>query len=96
MNLNTIIDRNPAILFSQLDEEYLALDAEAGFCYSLNLVSGQIWHLLEQPTTVSALCTQLQRQYMVDEATCQQDVRELLFQLADAGLVTMHVPPVDL
>ena len=92
MNLNTVIDRNPAILFSQLDEEYLALDAEAGFCYSLNLVSGHIWHLLEQPTTVRALCTQLQRQYMVDDATCQQDVSDVLLQLADAGLVTIHVP----
>ncbi len=92
MNLNTMIDRNPAVQFSRLDEEYLALDAEGGFCYSLNLVSGQIWHLLAQPTTVGALCTQLQRQYTVDDATCRQDVRDLLVQLADAGLVTIHAP----
>jgi hypothetical protein len=33
----TLIQRNPAIVFSQLDEEYLALDAEAGFCYRTHL-----------------------------------------------------------
>jgi hypothetical protein len=92
MHSKTIIKRNPAIHFSRLDEEYLALDAEAGFCYSLNLVSGHIWHLLEQPTAVETLCTQLQREYTVNEATCRRDVSEVLTKLASAGLVTINAP----
>ena len=89
MNEASIIQRNAAILFSQLDNEYLALDAEAGFCYSLNLVSGRIWSLIEKPTTLGALCAQLRCEYTVDEATCQQEVTALLFKLASAGLVTV-------
>lgn len=92
MNHTTIIQRNPAILFSKLDDEYLALDAAAGFCYSLNLVSGRIWSLIEQPTTFAGLCTQLRGEYAVDEATCQRDVGEVLTKMASAGLVATHAP----
>lgn len=94
MNKSTLIQRNPAILFSKLDDEYLALDAEAGFCYSLNLVGGQIWDLIEQPTTFDKLCTQLQQEYVVDETTCRHDVEEVLIGLAKAGLVTIDAAPV--
>jgi hypothetical protein len=90
----TLIQRNPAIVFSQLDEEYLALDAEAGFCYSLNPVSGRIWRLIEQPTTFIGLCAQLQQEYTVDETTCRRDVDEVLTGLAKAGLVTLNDAPI--
>lgn len=90
MNQTTLIQRNPAIIFSKLDEEYLALDAEAGFCYSLNLVSGRIWSLLEQPITFDKLCTQLRQEYVVDEATCRHDVDEVMTGLAQAGLVMIN------
>jgi hypothetical protein len=90
MNNETIIQRNAAILFTKLDDEYLALDAEAGFCYSLNLVSGHIWNMLEQPTALGSLCTQLRHDYRVDQETCQRDVADLLTKLAQAGLVTLR------
>jgi hypothetical protein len=90
----TLIQRNPAIRFSKLDDEYLALDAEAGFCYSLNPVSERIWGLIERPTTFGGLCAQLQREYTVDETTCQRDVDEVLTGLAEAGLVTLHDAPI--
>ncbi len=90
MNYETMLQRNSAILFSKLDDEYLALDAEAGFCYSLNPVSGHIWNLLEEPTTLGALCTQLRHAYTVDETTCRREVTEVLTKLASAGLVTIN------
>jgi hypothetical protein len=93
LNHTTLIQRNPAILFSHLDNEYLALDAEAGFCYSLNLVSGRIWVLIEQPMTFGALCSQLQQEYTVDETTCRRDVDEVLAQLAQTGLVKIYDAP---
>lgn len=94
MKQTTIIQRNSAILFSKLDDEYLALDAEAGFCYSLNTVSGRIWKLIEQPTTFGGLCAQLQQEYTVDEVTCRRDVDEVLTGLAEAGLVSIDAASI--
>jgi len=91
MNDETLLQRNATVLFSQLDDEYLALDADAGFCYSLNPVGGRIWHLLEQPMPFGTLCAQLQREYQVDAATCRRDVSEMLKKLRSAGLVTANV-----
>lgn len=92
MHDETIIQHNPTVLFSKLDNEYLALDAEAGFCYSLNLVSGRIWQLIAEPTTLGALCAQLCHEFTVDAATCQRDLKAVLTKLASAGLVTIHAP----
>lgn len=91
MNDETLLQRNSTILFSQLDDEYLALDAEAGFCYSLNPVGGRIWSLLEQPTPFGTLCAQLRHEYTVDAATCRRDVTEVVKKLRSAGLVTVDV-----
>lgn len=91
MNDETLLQRNFTIHFAQLDDEYLALDADAGFCYSLNSVGGRIWRLLEEPTPFGALCAHLQREYTVDAATCRREVSELLKLLRHAGLVTVDV-----
>jgi hypothetical protein len=73
--------------FTLLDDDWLALDAEAAYCYSLNEAAMAIWRLIEQPTSVAALCTALRQQFAVDAQTCQNDVLEILNELAEAGLV---------
>ncbi len=85
----TLVRRAKELLFSQLDNEMLAVDAQAGYCYSLNETAGKIWGLLEQPTTLHDLCIQLRRAYSVDEATCLSDTVEILSKLHDAGLVEL-------
>ena len=83
----TIVQRGKDIPFSQLDDEMLAIDAQAGFCYSLNESAGRVWDLIATPMSLEAICAQLQREYAVDEQTCRREVTTLLQGLCDAGLV---------
>lgn len=87
IELTTIIRRGKDIPFSQLDDELLALDAQAGYCYSLNETAGRVWDLIAAPTSLEAICAQLRREYAVDELTCRRQVTALLQGLCDAGLV---------
>ena len=90
MNATTIVQRSKDILFSQLDDELLAVDAESGFVYSFNESAGRVWELIESPTPIGAVCAQLRKDYAVDEATCERDVIALLQGLYDAGLVQVN------
>jgi hypothetical protein len=83
----TIVRRGKDIPFSQLDDELLAIDAQAGYCYSLNETAGRVWDLLATPISLDAICAQLRREYAVDEQTCRREVTTLLQGLCDAGLV---------
>ena len=91
--LSTVVQRVPHVLFSRLDDEWLAIDSESGYCYNLNEVAGRVWEQIAQPTELAAVCQKLYPQYTVDEATCQRDVLELCQQLVEYGLVTVVAPP---
>jgi hypothetical protein len=84
----SVVQRTRPVDFTPLDDDWLALDAEAAYCYSLNEVAMRIWRLIEQPISVSAICTELLRHYAVDAATCQADVLAVLNELVRAGLAS--------
>ena len=84
---STVISRNLDVPFSQLDDELLAIDAQAGYLYSLNETAGRVWDLIAEPTSFEKICQQLLSEYAVDESTCQQEVVKLLQGLIDAGLI---------
>ena len=100
INAASIVKRGKDVPFSQLDDELLAIDAQAGYCYSLNETAGRVWELIVTPMPVSAVCVQLRREFAVDEATCLRETLSLLQALCAAGLVqvvdktTSRVSPV--
>jgi hypothetical protein len=84
---DSIVQRARDIAFSQLDDELLAIDAQAEFCYSLNEPAGRVWELIAKPRSVGSICAQLCREYKVDEPTCLTEVSAVLQALLSAGLV---------
>jgi Coenzyme PQQ synthesis protein D (PqqD) len=86
----TIVQQAKDLLFSQLDDELLAIDAQAGYCYSLNESAGRVWDLIATPMSLDAVCAQLRQEYEVDEQTCLREVTTLLRGLCDAGLVQLN------
>jgi len=87
IEMQTIVKRGKEILFSQLDDALLAIDADDGYCYGLNETAGRVWEIIATPQPVAAVCTQLCNEYTVDETTCLREVIALLQHLIAAGLV---------
>jgi hypothetical protein len=84
---DTLVSRKVDVLFAAVDDDTLAIDEQAGYFYAMNETSSRVWELIAKPIAVSAICTQLGREFTVDEATCQREVLELLKGLHEAGLI---------
>lgn len=94
IDYNSTVKRATDLPFSKLGNEFLAIDAQAGYCYSLNETSERVWNLIAKPALVSAVCARLRKEYTVDEATCRNSVVKLLQRLCEAGLVQVVNAPV--
>ena len=90
LHVSSLVSRTVDLAFNKLDDEMLALDAQAGYCYAMNDSAGRIWELIQNPITVGDLCTQLGQYYSVDEKTCLPDVLDVLQSLREAGLLQVN------
>lgn len=84
-----IVARRGGLSEAELDGELLGLSVERGICYGFNGTATRVWKLIAQPTRLSALRDALLRDYDVDAETCERDLRELLRELEQDGLVSI-------
>lgn len=84
----TIISRT-SVPFSRFQDEAMAIDQRAGFCYSMNLPAARIWELIPGPTPVNDVCASLCREFAVDRQTCLEDVLQFLDTMQEAGLIQL-------
>jgi len=81
----------PSVIETNLETELVLLDPETREMFSLNPVGRAIWRALPE-RTVAALASEVTRTFDVGYDQALQDVREVLGELLDAGLI---VPAVD-
>lgn len=84
------VSRRDGLLEAEVDGELIGLHIDNGTCYGFNLTATRVWALIEQPTTVGALCEQLTRDYDVPPDRCRSEVSALLKELETDGLVTLE------
>jgi hypothetical protein len=77
------------LMEAEVDGEMVGLHIESGTCYGFNGTAYRIWQLVEQPVRLSQLCAALSAEYAVDPGACETDVRLLLEDLGQSGLVTL-------
>lgn len=85
------------VVFRELEGEAVILDLESGTYFGLDAVGTQIWRGLDRRDSIEAIVTALVETYDVDRDTADGDVRRLMTQLVDRGLLLnpgAHVPPV--
>lgn len=92
----SVITRKSDIVFTSLDDELLAIDSQAGYCYSMNDIAGEVWEMLSEPTTLKALVSRLCDEFEVDGETCRREIGTLLDNFLEAGLIEVdsEQPPV--
>lgn len=81
------VSRSRDLVFSVVDEDWMAIDPKAGYGYSLNKMGHQIWEMIEKPTTINDICCRLRQDFDVEESVCHRQVMSLIRQLDKAGLI---------
>lgn len=87
MSLSTRVVRNEAIIFTELDDTVVMMDAEEGRYYELDPVAASVWALLERDKSVAEVCEALEKQYDVAPETCREDVLAFVEELDRLGVV---------
>ena len=75
------------VMSSSFDDEEVLLDLKKGVYYSLNAVGKEIWQLINKGRNFDTIVDTIQGRYRVDQSMVSKDVRRLLDDLIDQGLV---------
>ena len=66
------------------------LDPVSGHYFGLEGVGVRAWELMAERSTLALLADRITAEYDVDHATCEQDLRRLLEELVERGLVVIE------
>ena len=89
----SVVSRNDAIVFTDLDDTIVMMDVDEGQYYELDQVGAYIWTLLETSRTAADLCDALDAKFDVDPDTCRRDTLEFLQTASSMRIV--HVEPAQ-
>ena len=84
-----VITRSDGLLVAEIGDELVGLHEEAGSCYGLNNTAAWAWKALEQPMRLSELHSGLVNEFLVENSTCDQELRRILREFETEGLVTI-------
>lgn len=82
-----VYERATHLLEADLGDELIALDAEGGYCFGFNPVAKNVWRQLAIPKSFDDIKEALLAEYDVDSLQCQTELRNLLDNLVEKGLV---------
>lgn len=82
-----MIARNKGILWTELDGQVALLDVDGGRYYEVNKLGSVIWHLLEEPRSISDIVNHIVSCFHVDKVRCETDVNDFLGKLSKVGLI---------
>lgn len=84
------IERARELIAASVDDELFGLETEHGHFYGFNPSATRIWELIEQPTTLSALCATLVAEFAVEPEECRTGTLSVLRELETDGMVTLR------
>jgi hypothetical protein len=82
-----MLQRNPSILWRELDGEAVLLSPSAGSSYNLNQVGTFIWKMLNGEYTSQDIATAICQVYEVEYEQAFQDVENILLELRSHDLL---------
>jgi hypothetical protein len=87
ITLQTLIQRNPEMVTSNIDGEIVMMSIENGEYYGLDEIGSRIWELLENPISADQLISCLLTEFEVEEVTCKTDTLDFLNDMFEKKLV---------
>ena len=90
ITLDSRIKAGPRQVSCQIDGEAALLHLDQGVYYGLNKVGARVWQLVQEGSTLTDLRAAICREYEIDEAQCERDLRELIEGLLEAELVVVE------
>ena len=78
------------VVSCSLEDEAALLDLKSGSYFSLNDTGAFVWSILATPQSFESIRNSLSENYDVAPEVVEDDLRSLVFELRDQGLVTFE------
>ena len=88
-----MLQRNPSILWRELDGEAVLLSPSAGSSYNLNQVGTFIWKMLDGKHTSENVAAAICQVFEVEYEQAFQDVENILVEMRDNNLLNESLTP---
>lgn len=75
------------VISSEVDGEVVLIGITTGLYYGLDVVASEIWRRLQQPKTLTVLCSELTEACEGDPETIASETKTFVETLVDRGLV---------
>lgn len=85
--MSEVYRRAVELMEADLGEELVALDPERGNCFGFNEIAADVWRRLVQPASFDTLRDGLLADYDVSEQQCSEELKTLLNEMIDRGLI---------
>lgn len=83
------------IVASDLGGETILIDLKSSMYYSMNALAGRIWSMLQEPLSAGEIQRRLLEEFEADTDESWRDIRELLQQMAEHGIVEIDHAMAD-
>jgi hypothetical protein len=70
-----------------LEGEAAILNLKNSVYYGLDPIGARVWQLIQEPTSLAQIRDALRSEYDVDASQLEADIRDLVEQLAEHGLI---------
>jgi Coenzyme PQQ synthesis protein D (PqqD) len=90
LNLNQTITLSPDVISQEVSGETVLLDLESENYFGLDEVGTRIWQLIKETNDLQAIYRTLLAEYDVSEDRLQQDLENLLGEVAGLGLIRLE------
>ena len=90
---SAIVIANDDVLTTAFGNEIVVLNLHDGVYYGLDDAGARIWQLLRTPVSVEALRDTVVAEFDVEPANCERDIRSLITELLEHGLVKVREGP---
>jgi hypothetical protein len=87
LSASTAIVANDDCISTEIDGESVILHMGQGKYYGFNQVGTHVWSAVQEPHTLDELFRSVSESYDVTQERCEADVRELVSELLELGLV---------
>lgn len=85
-----VYEKATELMEAEVGEDLVALDPDAGACFGFNSVARSVWRHLEQPRSFEQLTRSLLDEYDVGIERCAEELRDLLDDMVQKGLVRVR------
>lgn len=86
---DTLIARVPDMITADLDGSALILNSASDNFIELNAVAATLWHFIEAPLSLGALCDTIMETHDVSRDICRSHVIEWIGEMRALGLIAL-------